>query len=174
MKNVKFYLLIILVGFYACSTIRVSTDYDESTDFNSYKTFAFYKSGIDKAKISDIDKKRILRAIELDLIKKGYEKSSSPDFLVSIFAKSRKKVNVDTRYNNYMYYPSYFNNRDRVRVTQYTEGSLFIDLLDKKSTKLIWQGIGSDALRAKNGNKKNEKIQMFVAQILKDFPLKTK
>lgn len=178
MKNIKIYLLLLIVGFYSCSTIKVTTDYDTSTDFNSYKTFAFYKKGIDEAKISDIDKRRILKAIESELLAKGYKKSSNPDLLVSIYAKSRKKVrvNVDRNYG-YPYgfwYPNYYLGRDRMRVTKHTEGTLFIDLIDKKSTKLIWQGIGSGALRAKNGIKKTEKIQLFVKEILKELPPETK
>ncbi|MEL6989789.1 MAG: DUF4136 domain-containing protein, partial [Bacteroidota bacterium] len=47
----------------SCSTVRVSSDYDQDVNFNEYNTYAFYKPGIDKAEISDLDKKRILRAI---------------------------------------------------------------------------------------------------------------
>ena len=49
--------------FTSCSSVRVSTDYDTKADFAKYKTFAFYKTGIDKAPINDLDKKRILRAV---------------------------------------------------------------------------------------------------------------
>lgn len=176
MKNIKIYLLLLAVGFYSCNTIKVTTDYDTSTDFNSYKTFAFYKKGIDKAKISDIDKRRILKAIESELLAKGYKKSNNPDLLVSIYAKSRKKVNVDVdrSYGYNYWYPIYYHGRDRIRVTNYTQGTLFIDLIEKKSTKLVWQGIGSGALRAKNGVKKTEKIQLFVKEILKELPPETK
>ncbi len=55
--------------------MRVVTDYDTQTDFNQYKTFAFYKTSIDKAPISDLDKKRIMRAIEAELMAKGMTKS---------------------------------------------------------------------------------------------------
>ena len=155
----------------SCSAVRVMTDYDSDTNFFEYKTFAFYKKGIDKAKISDLDKRRILKAIESELTAKGFVKSSNPDFLVSIYAKSRKKVNVDRRFN-YPYdywYPFYYHGRDRVRITKYTEGTLFIDLIDKETKKLVWQGIGSGALRAKTGTKKEERIQLFVKEILAKF-----
>ena len=47
---------------FSCSTIKVVSDYDTKVDFSTYKTFAFYKKGIDKASVSDLDKKRIMRA----------------------------------------------------------------------------------------------------------------
>ena len=90
-------LLLLFVVTTSCSSVRVATDYDKQVNFNDFKTFAFYKTGIDKAEINDLDKRRILRAIETELLAKGFTKSENPDLLVSIFTKSREKVNV---YNN--------------------------------------------------------------------------
>jgi len=151
----------------SCSTVSVVTDFEADIDFSQYKTFAFYKKGIDKAKISDIDKRRILKAIEAELETKGFVKSKNPDLLISIFAKSRKKVDVSRRHN--YWFPSYYYNRDRLRINKYTEGSLFIDMIDKKNKKLVWQGIGSGTLSAKTGPKKEEKIKIFVKEILNKF-----
>ncbi|NVK53300.1 MAG: DUF4136 domain-containing protein [Flavobacteriaceae bacterium] len=166
-------LFLTLLFFISCTSIKVVTDYDSKTDFSQYKTFAFYKKGIDKAKISDIDKRRILRAIEVEMLAKGYQKSENPDVLISIFTKSRKKVNVDKRfyYPNYYWYPPYYFERDRIRITKHTEGTLFIDFIDKDAKKLIWQGIGSGTLRSTSGYKKRERIQLFVKEILKNYPL---
>ena len=54
-------------------------------DFNGYKTYAFYKTGIDKAQISDLDKKRILRAIETEMSSRGFVKSEKPDLIGQYF-----------------------------------------------------------------------------------------
>jgi len=81
----------------SCVSVRVIADYDRNADFNTYKTYAFYKTGIDKAQISDLDKKRILRAIENEMANKGFVKSENPDLLVSIFTKERERVDI---YNN--------------------------------------------------------------------------
>ena len=63
--------------------------------FNQYKSFAFFKTGIDRAEINDIDKRRILRSIDSEMQNKGFTKSENPDLLVSIFTKSRENVNVN-------------------------------------------------------------------------------
>lgn len=77
MKKIKLLVLpIIALLVTSCSSVRVTTDYDTQTNFNQYKTFAFYKTGIDKASISDLDKKRIMRAIEAELMAKGMTKSA--------------------------------------------------------------------------------------------------
>ena len=86
MKKLKPFLLLAVVAVLsACSSVRVASDYDQSADFTNYKTFAFFKPGIDKAEISDLDKKRILRAIETEMMAKGFVKSDNPSMLVSIF-----------------------------------------------------------------------------------------
>ena len=93
MKRLLLLLFIVLIST-SCDSVRVAADYDRSADFNSYKTFAFFKDGIDKAEISDLDKRRILRAIESELLAKGFTKSKTPDLLVNIFTKERQEVNV--------------------------------------------------------------------------------
>jgi len=175
MKLIVPYFLLIALVFTSCSTVRVLTDYDTKTDFKAYKTFAFYKKGIDKAAVSDLDKRRILRAIETELLAKGFEKSETPDVLVSIFVKSRKRVHIRTNlgYGNDYWYPRYYYSGNSVDVTQHTEGTLFIDFIDATKKELIWQGIGTGALRAKTGLKKEEKIKLFVTKILLEYPLES-
>ena len=63
MKNFYQSLLIIFVTglfFTSCNSIKVYSDFDSEADFGNYKSFAFYKNGIDKVEISDLDKKEFL------------------------------------------------------------------------------------------------------------------
>jgi len=70
MKRIKIISgLFMMVIMASCVSVRVSSDYDKNVDFKKYKTFAFYKKGIEKVDISDLDKRRILRAIESGSIK---------------------------------------------------------------------------------------------------------
>ncbi|CAM1334905.1 DUF4136 domain-containing protein [Tenacibaculum aestuariivivum] len=163
------FLPIIALFINSCSTVRVATDYDTKVDFNNYKTFAFYKKGIDKAAISDLDKKRIMRAIEKELIAKGMTKSASPDILVSLFTKSRERINVNDNMYGGFYYPFYYG-MNRINVSQYTEGTLFIDLLDAQKKELVWQGIGTGTLSTSNVERKEAKVKEFVKEIIAKYP----
>src|SRR5699024_9168688 len=94
-KLLKFILPLLIVALLSsCSSVQVATDYDRTANFSTYETFAFYKPGIDQAEISDLDKKRILRAIEAELQTKGMTKSENPHLLVSIFTKTTENVNI--------------------------------------------------------------------------------
>jgi len=171
MKAIKLLPLMLLFLVASCNSIRVTSDYDTSTDFSKYKTFAFYKKGIDKVDISDLDKRRILKAVENEMLAKGFTKSEKPDVLVNIFTKSRQKVDI---YNDNMYFgwhPWYYGPNYGMHISKYTEGTLFIDLIDAKKKELAWQGIGSGALNTSgDAIKKEEKIKEFVAEIMAKYP----
>lgn len=174
MKIFSFLPLLLLFAFTSCTTVRVVTDYDREASFNSYSSFAFYKPGVDKAQISDLDKRRILRAIESQLISKGMSKSQDPSLLVSIFTKERERVDV---YNNHLYgygwgwnpwwYGGYYGHH----VTTSMEGTLYIDLIDAKTKSLVWQGIGTSKLiRSSDIEKREERIRLIVNEILAKYP----
>lgn len=164
-KLFSFSLLILLITS-SCASVSVKTDYDTHTDFTKFKTFAFYKKGIDKAKISDIDKRRILRAIETELKATGMTVSKNPDMLVSIFAKSKKQMDIYQSYPGY-YYGGHWNSN----TSNYTEGTLMIDFIQAKDKKLLWQAIGKGALNTSgNVEKKEARINEFVAEVLKQYP----
>ena len=178
MKSLKF-LPVLLLTFIvtSCTTVRVATDYDRKANFGAYQSFAFYKPGIDKAKISDLDKKRILRAIDAELTAKGMVKSENPDLLVSIFTKERERVDV---YNNnfgwgWGWNPWWYGGGAwGSTVSRTQEGTLYIDLIDAKSNELVWQGIGSARLITTSDiEKKEARIREIVSEILMKYPPET-
>ena len=173
MKIYKLFILLCIGVLTSCSSVKVVSDYDTKVDFSTYKTFAFYKKGIDKASVSDLDKKRIMRAIENELNKKGLVKSTNPDILVSIFTKSREKVNVTDNNLGYGFgwgYNPWFFGSTNLNINQYTEGTLFIDFIDKNKNELIWQGIGSGAMQMSSIEKREERINEFVSKIIATYP----
>lgn len=181
MKALKLFSIMLFFLVASCNSVRVTTDYDTKTDFSNYKTFAFYKKGIDKVEISDLDKRRILRAIEAEMNAKGFVKSENPDLLVSIFTKSREKVDVysNNYYGWYPYYYGYGYGRYGMggygfgynNVSTSTEGTLFIDLIDAHKKELAWQGIGTGVLSSsKNIEKKEARINEFVSKIMTAYP----
>lgn len=166
-KTIKLLTVLLTLVVTSCVSVRVSTDYDTQEDFDSYKTFAFYKPGIDKVEISDLDKKRILRAIESEMIAKGFTKSATPDVLVNINTKTEKSVNVYQAGVGYGWGP-WFGGMNR-NVSTSTNGVLYIDLIKAKDKQLIWQGKGVGYL-SRSAKKKDERVQVFVTKILENYP----
>lgn len=159
--------------FIGCQAVRVNQDYAIGTDFSKYKTYAYFKQGIDEADVSELDKKRILRALDAEMQAKGFTKSQDPDVVVSFFTDSKERVDV---YNNVGFgwggfgwggfgWGGGFGNN----VTTTTEGVLYIDFIDGKNKELIWQGIGRAALKTRP-QEKVERTNEMVREILMQFP----
>jgi hypothetical protein len=177
-------LLILPIGLLlSCSSVDVVSDYDREASFTNYKTYAFYKTGIDRAQISDLDKRRILMAIEDEMARKGFVKSEAPDLLVSIFTTEKERVDV---YNNvgWGWGPGWgwgwggawgwgpgWGGGWGPSVSTSTEGALYIDLIDTRRKELIWQGRGQGTLgNTSNIDKKEARIREFVSKIMEAYP----
>ena len=194
MKRLRHIVLttLALVFLASCSSVKVIADNDKEANFKSYKTYAFYKTGIDKAEVSDLDKKRILKAIDTEMSARGFVKSRQPDVLVSIFTKEREEVNVYNNnnfgfgwgafgwggfgfnrfgfYNPWLFGPG-FGGGFGPNVTTRTEGSLYIDVIDAKNRELVWQGRGVGTLNnIKNIERKEKRIRQFVSEIFEKYP----
>ena len=173
MKNLIFKsaLFLIFISLTSCGSIKVASDYDSEADFSNYKTFAFYKSGIDKVEISDIDKKRILKSIQNTLFAKGLTIDENPDILINIATKSAENIYIDNNFYSPYYtgwYPYYGNSYRRIAYST-SEGALYIDVIDTKSKQLIWQGKGIGVLSSNKSNR-DELVNDFVTKILEVYP----
>ena len=168
MKRIFMLMLLLIMG---CSTISVFTDHDSGVDFSKYKTFAYFKPGIDKVEISDLDKRRILKAIDMQMAQKSIIKSDLPDLLVSINTSAKEKVYINNNFNGFWgwgWNPWMWGPNQNMVSTR-TEGALYIDLIDAKTKQLVWQGKGKGGISEYTKNR-DERIGVFVAEILKKYP----
>ena len=155
----------------SCSSVFVFTDHDSSVDFSQYKSFAYYKPQIDEVDLSDLDKRRILKALDTTLQAKGLIKSEAPDLLVSFETKAKEKVYVNNfntwgwgwGWNPWFWGPNFSN------VSSQTEGTLYINLIDAQSKQLVWQGKGRGRI-SEYTKKRDERIAHFVGEIVSMYP----
>lgn len=181
MKTIQLLFVGLLFTIVSCGPmVSISADYDTNVDFSKYKSYAYYKPGIDKVEISDLDKRRILRAIDEKMLEKGFVKSETSDLLISIFTKSREQVNVNQFNTGWGWglgwgwgwgwgWNPFMMGGQQTAVSTSTEGTLYIDFIDATKKELIWQGEGSGVL-TKNSPKKEQRIKEFVTTILSQYP----
>jgi len=118
---------------------KVDIEPDESTDFLKYRTFRIGEGQL-KSKSptlnSDLTRRKIENEIRKRLIEKGLsEASSQPDLNVMFRLGSARRNEVET-------FPAGRYGRARRRVaTQYTEGTLIIDLRDTSKRELVWRAV---------------------------------
>jgi hypothetical protein len=169
MKSLVFSFSMVL--FISCSTIQVYSDFDSRVDFSQYKTFAFFKPEIDRVDISDLDKRRILKAIDFELSRKGLSKSETPDILIGFTTQAKEKIYVNN-YNTWGWgwgFSPWFWGPSANSVSTRTEGTLYINVIDGVSKQLVWQGKGKGGIQ-ENMKNRDERIALFVQEIIKNYP----
>jgi hypothetical protein len=159
----------------ACSSVSVTSDYDLYSDFSKYKIFYIYTRELKGSKLETVPlvKKRVLDAIDRELLKKGFTKQDSTKADMTVFAQANtaEKMNVSSYGYSYGYgwgpYP-YGRNID---ISYYTQGSLIIDFVDNKKNELIWRGIGTAVLQDRGTPEEKEQfINEAVTKILDQYP----
>ena len=171
----RIFLFLLAIVSINCSSIRVFADHDSTVNFDQYKTYAFFKPGIEEVEISDLDKRRILTAIEAQMKGKELQLSENPDLLINIAVKATDRVTVNN-FNNPAWgwgwgwgWNPWMWGGNNTNVSTHTRGELFIDIIDAKTKLLVWQGKGYGGITEYSKNR-DERIQKFVAEILANYP----
>lgn len=168
MKAYKF--LLILVFLTSCGTL-VNYDYEKSTDFTQYKTYNYF-SDIETG-LSQLDNKRLMRAIDSKLETMGLTRSDNPDFFIDI--QSQDVINR----NNSSVGVGAGGGFGGVSVGIPLGGNqntrqLVIDFVDKSNNeKLFWQAVSESSYRQNASPKKREDaFAKLVEKIFSNYPPK--
>ncbi|MGU3376040.1 DUF4136 domain-containing protein [Chryseobacterium sp. M5A1_1a] len=170
----KKYIFILLasatLGLTSCSPFQIRSDYAETANFNSYKT---YKIRIDDLKLNDIDKDRVLNELSRQLQSKGLQSGENPDLIVNVKANHKKVTDINSSSPYGMWgWGGPFGwgvGMSRTWTSNYNEGALIVDLIDSKTNKLVWQGIGS-GISVDSPKSKQRQIPEILAEIMKNYP----
>lgn len=161
-------------------------------DLSNYKTFAYLPNTNatvpDKNYTDEKINRSIIKAVQINMEKNGFTMDrKEPDLLVLI--STYTDLNIEQRttpvyatypysYNvgtvgpyydsNYYYgYPAYTTaigyNTDTYT---YKEGTLIIDLIDRKSKEVVWKGVASDDIYSQSST---EAIQAMVDDIFSEL-----
>lgn len=172
----KKYIILMLaaatLGLSSCSPFQVRSDYAETANFSTYKT---YKLRIDDLKLNDIDKDRVLNELSKQLQQKGLTSAENPDLIINVKANHKKVTDIQTTRPYGMWgwggpwgWGGGFG-MGSTWTSNYNQGGLVIDMIDAQTQKLVWQGIGNgisvDAPRTKQ-----KQIPEIVADIMANYP----
>jgi hypothetical protein len=175
--NVKTGMCAIILTFYGCApTIKVSTDYDRAADFSSFLTFTLADISA-KGEVSELNAYRIRRSITEVMTEKGFvETGADADLLVNAVTvvKTKREITASTDYYGYggIYRPyGYWGSGGTTTFNsyEYKDGSLIIDIVNKKAQKLLWQGIGNAEIDQMPDNP-DQFMLKAVRKILAAFP----
>lgn len=158
------------LGLTSCSPFQVKSDYAETANFNTYRT---YKLRIDDLKLNDIDKDRVLNEVSKNLQMKGLTVGDNPDLIINVKANHKKIQDIQRPYGMYGWGGSYGwgVGMSRTWTSNYNQGALIIDMVDAKTQKLVWQGVG-EGIAVDSPKAKQKEIPAIVAEIMANYPPK--
>ena len=171
------FLLSIMILAASCSSVKVSSDFDKSAGFASYKTYVFTEEA-KSLQLDDLNKNRILTAIETELAAKGFSKAeSNSDVLIDVKLKGEQKqtatANTSGGYGYGYRYGMGGMSTTTINYDTYVDGTLFVDMIDAKKNQLVWQGRGTKTVDPDANQKKREDhINYAVKLIFQQYPPK--
>ncbi|MGL5046842.1 MAG: DUF4136 domain-containing protein [Shewanella sp.] len=178
----KIFVALAMLALSACSSMKSGWDYDPSANFTQYKTYAWVDQKTDSAgyHLDGLMDQRVRGAVNNELASKGMTlvAAKDADVLVNYLTKVDKKINVDTFNSHFGYNPYYGpgwggNMQTQTTVREYEVGTLVIDLVDNKATKLIWRGSVADTIRDKiTPEERVNIINQAVGSVMANYPPK--
>ena len=159
-------LLLLVAGTTLAQDVKV--DSDNTFDFKTLKTF-YAKIGTSWD--NPISEKRVLGEMEAALTQKGWTKTSeeAADAIVMIHGATQEKKDLNTFYSGYGGYRWGGMGTATTTVTEYTVGTLVVDIFDAKSKQLVFRGIAQDELSDK-AEKNQKKLKKATEKMFKNFP----
>ena len=161
--------------------LKVTSDYDKTANFPAYKTFKLITDN-DEAhqSISVLNKDRVYNAVRAEMLKRNFmETTNNPDLIVhtvSIFKDKQAVTSYSSSYGYGGYYRPYgwggsmgVSSYTTYDVQDYKDGSLIIDIVDAKTEKLVWEGVGNKEID-KPAKDPEKAINEAVATIMSSFP----
>jgi hypothetical protein len=140
----------ILVLATACSTLKISTDYDPAVDFARYRTFTLKHGAASK---NPLAVERLDTALEAAIVSRGLVRVADGGDLsiVSHFILDKETL-VNTTTFGYYGWPGWkwgragMGSQSTSTVHEIPTGTVVVDVVDAKTGKAVWRGVAKDRI----------------------------
>ena len=199
MKNNYLVFIALAVVLTACTTssnISYQSEKTKETDYSKYKTYAWLPTASDSGYTKILDKATVEKALAVNvseqLNKRGMVlDTANPDCLFTYTLVMKKTYDVGqapadvTNFQQYAplypnqanvyYYQPYYGTptySGKIAVTTFRDGSLVIDMVDRKDKKVIWRTSAEGRVREDQREGARATIKEIIPQMFKKFPVK--
>src|SRR5262245_58607172 len=165
----RFWVGLLLLGVAGIVRAGVDVGFDAQADFAAFKTYAWKEGGWQAPNLTT--EKRIHMAVEQQLEAKGLKKvEGEADLLVITYASSTMDEVVDAP--SFAGLPNTWTGWSAATTSRSSfSGSLRVNLIDRETGQLVWNGRAYANLGINpNPEKTGKKVQKVVEQMFKDYP----
>ena len=160
----------------------IMSDHDPSANFGAYNTYNFVEgAGPDYGNYESFFTKYVIEAVTIEMEKRGYTKSNDPDLMVNFGAILDDKIDVRTssapmtggyygyRRGAYGAWGGYGYGTE-THVSEYTEGTFNIDIIDNRRHQLVWEAVGIGRITDKKRENLEETVKTGVPNYFAHYP----
>ena len=182
MRSLSWFIILGFAFFIsACSSVKVTSDYDPEYDFTKMKNYRWASSKeLNPADIltqHPLVYKRIEEAVDGVLKAKGYNlvEDDNFDFVVLAHAGSKEKMNVHftttAGYYRGWYDPWWGPYGNQTTVSYYEEATLVLDIVSWANKELAWRGTATATVdQNPTPESMQKKIDDAVTKLFANFP----
>lgn len=190
MKSTLFIGIAIISGLLlnSCSGIKILSDKDEAVDFTKFKTYQYYGWAEESNKmLNELDQRRIEKAFSDEFAKRNLKYvEENGDIMVTLYIVTEQKSQTTANttgmggmggygYGGYYGYgPAYGwgggMSTTTYSTTDYTVGTLVVDVYDETDKKLVWEGVAKGTIKD-NPKGRDSRITAVVEGIMKRYPV---
>jgi hypothetical protein len=171
----RFLVLALAMTMAGCAAMTVSSHIEASANFTEYLTYDWaaadnLPAGDPRLDNNPFFRDYVMGAIEKRLAAKGYERavSGEPDLLVHYHASVNQKVDIQPAYRRH----GECYGECEPSVVAYEHGTLVIDVIDRKTSRMVWRGWAQDDMDGviDDQQRLKRKVDEEVAQVMLRLP----
>jgi hypothetical protein len=179
---------LVVAGCASSPTVRSGSA--PNVDFGSFRTFSFVTPlSTDRAGFHTLVSQQVVASARREMEVRGLEFVANPeqaDLLINVHAQVSEQLRVRSTPDPWVG-TTYWNHRrgryqpwpghtrwpapNRVEVDQFSEGRLSVDLVNRSTNTLVWEGVASQRLTQRTMNDLGPAIDVAIHDVFAQLPL---
>lgn len=179
LRSVTALLSLVLLG--ACASgARIVANADPAANFAQYRTFGFMQPlGTDTSSGQTLTSQHLITSVSDELQMRGLRQSAdNPDLLVNFFISTREVItstpsssaSVHWRRGRYSSWGGYSMSMGTPTVTQQTQGTVAVDLVDASRGQLVWEGAATKRVTDSRRRNLEETLSNAIRDLFVELP----
>jgi len=177
-------LLCLITLMAACSSgPKIVANHDPAADFSAFKTFDYIQPlSTDRSGSRTLLSTYMMSATTAQLEARDIQrKAGNPDLLIDFIVATREKIQVRSQPTSSVSmhrgrgragtWSGYSMGMSTTQVTQSTEGTAAIDVIDRARNQLVWEAAATGRVTDKTRDNLESVVRTAIADMFKRFPV---
>ncbi len=176
--------LVLIILLAACASgPTIIVNQDSNTDFSAYKTYSFVDPlSTDRAGVRGILSGFLIKATSAELEARGMKRGwPDPDLLIDFVVSAQQKIKSSSQPSSsasihrgrgrYGTMTGYSMGVSTTSVTQTTEGTVAIDVIDRKRKQVVWEAAATGRVKEETRENLQTVVPIVIEELFEQYPI---